>query len=71
MRTTETKIALLRDWLLKGHKVTPRDAIERWDYYRLSSGIHRLRHREGMDIATDNVTDPHTGAVHAEYYLNF
>ena len=71
MKSNDTKIALLRDWLLKGHKVTPRDAIERWDYYRLSSGIHKLRHREGMDIATDNVTDPRTGAVHAEYYLNF
>ena len=71
MRTVESKIAKLRNWLLQGHKITPRGAIEKWDYYRLSGGIHRLRHQEGMNITTDIVTDPVTGADHAEYYLDF
>lgn len=46
------KIEKLRKHLLKGAAVTPKQALYWWRYYRLSSGIHRLK-KSGLSIKTD------------------
>lgn len=50
--TTETKINKLREWLLSGKPITQREAIEKWNYYRLAAGIGRLRHEFNLPIKT-------------------
>jgi hypothetical protein len=46
-----TKIDQVKKRLLKGKPITQKLAIEKYNYYRLSSGINRLRNR-GMNIKT-------------------
>lgn len=50
--TTETKIKMLKDWILEGKPITQREAIEKWNYYRLSAGIFRLRNEFNIPIKT-------------------
>ena len=62
-----TKIDLVKKRLLKGKPITQRIAIEKFNYYRLASGINRLRER-GMDIKT--TMKEKNGVQYAEYTLN-
>jgi len=61
-----TKIDLVKKRLLKGKPITQRIAIEKFDYYRLASGVNRLRNR-GMDITT--AMKEKNGVQYAEYTL--
>lgn len=64
-----TKIDSVKKRLLKGKPITQRIAIEKFDYYRLASGINRLRNR-GMNITT-TMKEKNPGKVqYAEYTLN-
>ncbi len=61
-----SKIERVKKRLLKGKPITQRIAIEKFNYYRLASGINRLKGR-GMDIKT---TMKNNGDVcYAEYTL--
>ena len=55
---TGTKLYKLRVWLERGNTVTQRDAIQKWDYYRLSDGIFTLRTKYGMNISTKLYPNP-------------
>lgn len=61
-----TKIEKVKEHLLRGKPITQRYAIEWFTYYRLASGIHRLRQR-GMNIKTTMKDIP--GTKYAEYKL--
>jgi len=53
-------------WLLRGHKITPLQALEKWGCMRLSARILDLR-RTGMDIRTTPIT--RNGKTFAQYHL--
>lgn len=38
-----TKIEQLKQHLLRGRKITNRESVERFNYFRLSDGVHKLR----------------------------
>ena len=63
-----TKILQLREWLEAGQPVTQKIAIERWNYYRLSDGIYRLR-RLGWNIHRIDVPNPSGDGTHGKYWL--
>lgn len=67
--TTETKIKMLKDWILEGKPITQREAIEKWNYYRLSAGIFRLRNEHRIPIRTTNVANYNNDGFHAVYQL--
>ena len=48
----KTKIQQVKDHLLKYGQITQRIAINHYHYYRLSSGIHKLKNK-GWDIETE------------------
>jgi hypothetical protein len=62
------KIDMLRNHLLRGHTVTPREAIEKWNYYRLAVGVFQLR-AKGFPIETVIKRNP-TNTIYAEYHMD-
>lgn len=64
----KTKIALLREHLKRGDSITGITAITLFNYYRLSDGIYKLRHKMGMNIDTEMVTTMN-GSTYARYSL--
>jgi hypothetical protein len=56
------------DHLLTGASITAIDALNKFNAFRLSSIIHRLR-GEHWDIKTEMVNDPHTDKIYAKYRL--
>jgi hypothetical protein len=63
----QTKIAMVLDALKGGASLTSMDAVKMFDYYRLGSGIHKLR-RQGYAIKSDIVKSGN-GAHYARYSL--
>lgn len=57
---------IIRD-LRKGHKITPIDALNRYQCFRLAARIFDLR-REGWDIR-DRIRNLESGKQCAEYWL--
>tara|TARA_Y100001937_G_scaffold706_1_gene854 strand:- start:448 stop:645 length:198 start_codon:yes stop_codon:yes gene_type:complete len=54
------------NYLLKGKKLTPIDALEKFGCFRLSARILDLR-KEGYDIITENITKQ--GKTFAQYSM--
>lgn len=61
-----TKISKVLVYLQAGYTITQREAIQFFDYYRLSDGIYKLRKR-GWNIITEMVTEG--DATFARYRL--
>jgi hypothetical protein len=54
-------------WLLRGYKLTPMQALEKWGCMRLAARIAELR-KDGVDIRTTPIT--RNGKTFAEYKLS-
>lgn len=54
----------IRAWLLRGYKITPLQALQKWGCMRLGARIHDLR-QEGMNITTTRITV--NGKTFAQY----
>jgi hypothetical protein len=53
-------------WLLRGYKLTPMQALEKWGCMRLGARIYELR-KSGVDVITMPIT--RNGKTFAQYYL--
>lgn len=62
-----TQKANVRAWLLKGHSITPLEALNRFGSLRLSAIIFDLR-EEGMPIVTEKIQVAPRKRV-AQYFL--
>ncbi len=63
---TQSTTKKIQAWLLRGHKITSLQALEKWGCMRLSARILDLR-RAGMDIRTTPIT--RNGKTFAQYHL--
>ena len=62
-----TQKANVRAWLLKGHSITPLEALNKFGIFRLAAVVHELRD-EGLDIITEKFQVSPKKRV-AKYYL--
>jgi hypothetical protein len=63
-----TKISKVRMHLLRGGRLTVKDAIDYWGYQRLSAGIEKLN-RQGMKIESEIQYDPNDKTKHWSIYF--
>lgn len=61
-----SKLSRLRKFLEGGRSITPRQAVSKWDMWRLSDSCFKLR-KLGMNIRTEIVRNKKS--VHAKYSL--
>jgi len=64
MNTQPSTTKKIEAWLLRGYKLTPLQALEKWGCMRLAARIAELRNR-GMAIATTKIT--RNGKTFAQY----
>lgn len=65
---TNTKIAMVRDYLLSGKTLTSWDAIQMFNYTRLAAGVAYLRDNYDMAITSKMVYED-DGVKYAKYWL--
>lgn len=58
---------ILRD-LKRGVKITPLDALENYNCFRLGARIYDMR-RQGIPVKAERITDTKTGKTYARYWL--
>ena len=58
---------ILRD-LRRGKKITPMDALNSYNCFRLGARIYDMR-RQGIPVKSERVTDRKTGKTYARYWL--
>ena len=63
-----SKHAEIRKHLQAGHSLTGLEAIDRYQVYRLSSVINRLR-KEGLEIETSMITASDGKTIFAKYWI--
>jgi hypothetical protein len=56
----------IHEWLLRGYKLTPMQALEKWGCMRLGARIYELR-KSGVDVITTPIT--RNGKTFAQYHL--
>ena len=66
MNTQPSTTKKIKAWILKGKKITPLEALNKWGCMRLAARIAELR-KDGMDIRTTSVT--RNGKTYAQYHL--
>jgi hypothetical protein len=64
MNTQPSTTKKIEAWLLRGYKLTPLQALEKWGCMRLGARIYELR-KDGMDIKTTPITS--NGKTFAQY----
>jgi hypothetical protein len=64
MNTQPSTTKKIEAWLLRGYKLTPLQALEKWGCMRLGARIYELR-KGGMDIRTTPIT--RNGKTFAQY----
>jgi hypothetical protein len=64
MNTQPSTTKKIEEWLLRGYKLTPLEALEKWGCMRLSARILELRNR-GISIQTTPIT--RNGKTFAQY----
>jgi hypothetical protein len=64
MNTQPSTTKKIEAWLLRGYKLTPLQALEKWGCMRLAARIAELR-KGGMPIFTNKVT--RNGKTFAQY----
>lgn len=57
------------DYMMTGHAITPKEALEMFGCFRLGARIWELIHLEGYLIYTEMVKDPKTGKRYAQYSM--
>lgn len=65
--STKSQTGAILKWLQRGRKLTPLDALERFNCFRLGARINDLRN-EGYHIATNIIESE--GKRFAQYSLN-
>jgi hypothetical protein len=65
---TDTQRAIIRKHLLEGKSITPIEALQLCGCFRLSSVIHRLRHKDNIPIQMDQPEAPDN--PYARYWVN-
>lgn len=66
-KSSATQCAQIKDWLLRGNKLTSLEALKLFGCMRLASRIHDLRER-GLDIHTERIQVP-SGKYVTEYSI--
>ena len=56
----------IKAWLIRGYKLTPLQALNKWGCMRLAARIEELR-KEGLNIVTTKVAI--SGKTYAQYKL--
>lgn len=69
MDRTESQLAIIRNYLLKGHTITPLEALSLCGCLRLSAIIYILRHDEMMPICKDQ-PEIEAGKPYARYWID-
>ena len=69
MDRTESQLAIIRQHLLKGHTITPLEALALCGCLRLSAIIYRLRHDEMIPICKDQ-PEIEAGKPYARYWID-
>jgi hypothetical protein len=64
MNTQPSTTKKIEAWLLRGYKLTPLQALEKWGCMRLAARIAELR-KDGLPIVTNKIT--RKGKTFAEY----
>jgi hypothetical protein len=64
MNTQPSTTKKIESWLLRGYKLTPLQALEKWGCMRLAARIAELR-KAGTHITTTKIT--RNGKTFAEY----
>lgn len=65
--SSATQKSQIRSWLLEGKSITPIEALNKFQCFRLAAVINRLRN-EGMSIVTEKYLTV-SGKYVAKYYL--
>ena len=69
MARTDTQLAIIRNYLLEKHSITPIEALNLCGCFRLSAIIHTLRHKEGYPINMDQ-PQASDGKPYARYWID-
>jgi hypothetical protein len=64
MNTQPSTTKKIKAWLLRGYKLTPLQALEKWGCMRLAARIAELR-KGGMAIVSSKIT--RNGKTYAQY----
>jgi len=64
MNTQPSTTKKIEAWLLRGYKLTPLQALEKWGCMRLAARIAELR-KDGLSIVTNKIT--RNGKTFAQY----
>jgi len=64
MNTQPSTTKKIESWLLRGYKLTPLQALEKWGCMRLAARIAELR-KDGLSIVTNKIT--RNGKTYAQY----
>lgn len=64
MNTQPSTTKKIEAWLLRGYKLTPLQALEKWGCMRLAARISELR-KDGLSIVTNKIT--RNGKTFAQY----
>jgi hypothetical protein len=64
MNTQPSTTKKIEAWLLRGYKLTPLQALEKWGCMRLAARIAELR-KDGLSIVTNKIT--RNGKTYAQY----
>ena len=65
----DTQMDIIRNYLLDGKSITQLEALNLCGCFRLSSIIHRLRHREALPILMDQ-PEASDGKPYARYWID-
>ncbi len=58
----------IEEWLLSGNSITQREAIEKYNSYRLSAVIYKFKKKFGQDmIETEMIEDIENNSIFARY----
>jgi len=66
----ESQSKLIKDYLLKGRKITPLEALRHFQCFRLGARIYDLKKAPHSLPIESRMIITHTGKRVAEYYLN-
>jgi len=66
MNTQPSTTKKIESWLLRGYKLTPLQALEKWGCMRLAARVSELRNK-GLVITTNKIT--RNGKTFAQYQL--
>lgn len=67
--SSKTQKQAILNYLKEGHSITPLDALQKFQCFRLGARIWELTHIDGFLICKEMIKDPKTGKRYAQYTL--